>query len=161
MFQKICNILSSIIIVILLVIAAILLIPPLLGYESMAVLSGSMEPEIAVGEIVFAKEVEVSELEVGDIVTYSMGGTTRVTHRIVEIHKENQEIITKGDANENVDGSPVPYSNIIGQVMFHVPFLGFISIYLRTPLGIAALCGVLFVMILLIFLPEIIGRKKE
>ena len=68
--------------------AAALVVPPLLGYQSMAVLSGSMEPKIGVGAIVYAKEVDVAELETDDIITYRLTGNTMVTHRIVEIDSE-------------------------------------------------------------------------
>jgi len=51
--------------------------------------------------------------------------------------------------------NPVAYSSIVGKVDFHMPYLGYISIYAKTPLGIIAICGILIVMILLIFLPEI------
>ena len=47
----------------LVVIAALLLVPKLLGYTQYAVISGSMEPNIPVGSIVYDKEVEPEELE--------------------------------------------------------------------------------------------------
>ena len=161
MLQKICNFLSAVIMIILLAIAGILLLPSLIGYESMAVLSGSMEPNIGVGSVVFAKEVDAEKLEVGDVITFSLSGNTRVTHRIVEIDANRKCVITKGDANEVVDGNPVPFDKIIGRVNFHVPLLGYVSIYIKTPIGIAAICGVLFVMIVLNFLPDIINGDKE
>lgn len=123
MFQKICNVLSGIILAVLVLIAAALLVPNLLGYKSLAVLSGSMEPEIPVGSIVYAKGVDAGELAVGDVITYRLNGDTLVTHRIEEIDPESQEIITKGDANENSDGAPVSFSSIVGRVAFHLPFL--------------------------------------
>ena len=43
----------------------------------------------------------------------------------------------------------------------HVPYLGYISIYIRTPLGIAAACGVLIVVVLLTFLPEVFKKEEE
>lgn len=161
MFRKICNFLIGLLIVFLLVIAGILILPKLLGYQSLAVLSGSMEPEISVGSIVFIKEADSSQLEKGDVITYRLSGDTRVTHRIAEIHKEDQTVITKGDANENVDGSPVPFQNVEGKVQFHVPYLGYISIYIKTPVGIAVGCGILILIILLNFLPDILCGEEN
>ena len=61
MVKKICNILSTIVLVVLLAAAAVILVPMLLGYKEMAVLSGSMEPTIPVGSLVYVKPVEASE----------------------------------------------------------------------------------------------------
>lgn len=161
MLRKICNILSTFLLVCLAVAAALLLLPRILGFETLAVLSGSMEPEISVGEIVYVRDVEPEELEAGDILTYRIGGNTMVTHRIVEADKVNKLFITKGDANEATDSSPVTYDQVVGKVYFHVPCLGYISIYMRTSLGIAAICGVVFVMLILNLLPELFCKEKK
>ena len=156
MLRKICNLLSTLIIVVLAILAALLIFPSLLGYKSLAVLSGSMEPKYPVGSIVYAKEINPEELKIGDVVSYSIGGETLVTHRVFDILSEEQQIITKGDANDTEDMNPVAYASIVGKVDFHVPYLGYISIYAKTPIGIIAICGVLIAMILLIFLPEVL-----
>lgn len=161
MLRKICGILSGILLAVLAVIAALLIVPGLIGYESMAVISGSMEPGIPVGSIVYAKEADPDTLEVGDVITYQINEDTRVTHRIESVDRETQTFVTKGDANAQADNSPVSYSNVVGRVDFHVPYLGYISIYAKTPVGIGAVCGVLVVLILLTFLPEIFESEEE
>lgn len=161
MFRKICNVLSTIIFAVLFAVAGLLVVPNVLGFQSFVVLSGSMMPEIQVGEIVYAKEVATSELEVGDVITYHLTGSTMVTHRIVGINENEQMVITKGDANDTVDGTPVTFSNIKGRVGFHVPYLGYISIYIKTPIGILAICGIVMLLLLLNFLPDALEREKE
>ena len=161
MLKKICNTLFTIMVVALALTAAALVVPPLLGYQSMAVLSGSMEPKIGVGAIVYAKEVDVAELETDDIITYRLTGNTMVTHRIVEIDSEQKCFITKGDANDVVDTSPVTYEQVVGRVDFHLPLLGYVSMYIKTPLGIAAACGILFIAVLLCFLPDIFSKEDK
>ena len=161
MLKKICSFFSTILMLLLVVIAALLLVPKLFGYTQYAVISGSMEPNIPVGSIVYDKEVEPEELEIGDVITYRLSGDTLVTHRIVAIDEASQSVQTKGDANEAEDGAPVPYSEIVGLKAFHVPLLGYISIYGKTPLGIAAVCGVLVLLILLNFLPDILSEEEE
>lgn len=164
MFRKICSILTTIIILVLAILAIVLIAPRFMGYQTLAVLSGSMEPEIPVGSIVFTKQADASQLTAGDVVTYRLGGDTMVTHRVVENDTEAGQLIMQGDANEAVDASPVLYSNVVGKVALHLPLLGYLSIYIKTPLGIAVICGVLIVLILLTFLPEILSpdeKKKE
>ncbi len=161
MLQKICNFLLGIVILVLVVLSSILIIPRVLGYKSFAVLSGSMTPEISVGSIVFAKETPFEDFKVGDIVTYRLSDEMMVTHRVAEIDTSKQEFVTKGDANNAVDAEPVVFSRVVGRVAFHVPYLGYMSIYIKTPIGIAAICGVLFVLILLFFLPEVFKKEDK
>lgn len=161
MLKKICGFLSTILLIVLFALAVLLIGPSLLGMKSFAVLSGSMEPKIPVGSIVFVDEVEPATLQMGDVITYNLSGSTMVTHRVVDVDIENQSIITKGDANEVEDGAPVSFSQVVGKMKMHVPYLGYISIYIRTPLGIAAACGVLIVVVLLTFLPEVFKKEEE
>lgn len=161
MLKKICGFLSGIILIVLALLAGILIIPKLMGYEEMAVLTGSMEPEYPVGSLIYVKETEPENLQVGDVITYRLSGDTVVTHRIVEIDTEGQTVTTKGDANETNDGQPIPYASIVGKAEFKVPYLGFISMNIKTPKGILVICGVLVVIILLTFIPEIFSNEEE
>jgi hypothetical protein len=42
---------------------------------------------------------------------------------------------TKGDANPLPEPFPVPARNVEAKVIYHVPVLGFIAIFLKTPAG--------------------------
>lgn len=161
MLRKICDILSALLMLLLAVLAVILIAPQLLGCKTLAVLSGSMEPEIPVGSVVIVKKEEPSALQIGDIATYRMNDNTMVTHRVLENHTEEQYLIFKGDANDVPDANPISYSDVEGSVFLHFPWIGYISIYIKTPLGIAAVCGVVFVMVLLVFLPSIFEPENE
>lgn len=160
-FQKVCNLLSTLILIVFAVIAAILILPVVFGCKSMAVVSGSMEPNIPVGSIVIVREADGDELAVGDVITYAMSGNTMVTHRITAIDRDARCVTTKGDANEVSDGNPVAFSDIVGKELFHVPFLGYLTIYIKTPLGIVGVCGVMIVLILLNFLPSVFEKDEE
>lgn len=160
MVKKICSILTDIVLVLLAILAGLMIVPNLLGYESMAVISGSMEPTIPVGSIIYAKECDGDQLVVGDVITYQMG-SSRVTHRIEEIDYDTKEIITKGDANNTVDVNPVTFENVVGKVAFHLPLIGYISVYAFTPLGIAGVCGIAFVLILLHMIPEFFKKEEK
>lgn len=161
MLQKICSLLSTLLLITLLLAAGVLILPPLAGCKNMAVLSGSMEPDIGVGAMVVARPVDEASLEVGDVITYKLTGNTLVTHRIIEMDTEKKQVITKGDANEVADGAPVAFDRIVGKVLFHVPLLGYVSVYIKTPLGIAGICGALIVIIILSFLPDIMKKEEK
>ena len=98
----------------------LLLILRLQGIHPYIVLSGSMEPEIPAGGVVFT-DTGKKDPSVGQIITYRMGDQT-VTHRI--IRKKEDTYITKGDANKREDLAPVSASQITGTVLFSLPYLG-------------------------------------
>ena len=156
MIKKICSVLSMVVFLGLLVIAGFLFVPKMLGYDEYAVLSGSMEPGI-----VYDKNFAASEAREGAVVTYQLPAGTLVTHRIISVDKEEQTVVTQGDANNIADAAPVAWQQIIGVYAFHIPYLGYISIYAKTPLGIAVVCGVLIVLILLNFIPDILEEDKK
>ena len=157
MVKKICNILSTVVLVVLLAAAAIIFVPMLLGYKEMAVLSGSMEPAIPVGSLIYVKPVEATELQVGDVCTYYLtDGETFVTHRVISINPDNQTLVTQGDANDVSDGD-IQFSQVYGKADFHLPYLGIAIQNIRTPVGIMTICGVL----MLIIIPAIIDAAEE
>mgnify|MGYP002853767208 CR=1 FL=1 len=160
-FGWICRVISMVVILGLVVLAGLLLIPRAMGYTSYAVLSGSMVPTLPVGALVYDKEVDSESLAVGDMVTFTLSDDTIVTHRITAIDTESETVTTKGDANETEDGSPVAFSSIRGKVAFVIPYLGYVTIYAKTPLGIAAVCGVLAVLILTLYLPDALKPEKK
>ncbi|WP_051552154.1 signal peptidase I [Nocardioides sp. URHA0020] len=92
------------------VVAGILVLPTLLGMQRYVIVSGSMEPTISVGSVVYDEVVPVGELEVGDIITFvppaEYGIDDPVTHRIVEIGTTDdgeRTFRTRGDANAAED----------------------------------------------------------
>ena len=74
--------------------------PKIFGYSYAVVISGSMEPEIQVKDIVYVKEQD--SYAVGDVITYEKYGAF-ITHRIIDI--VDGEYITKGDKNVSVKNS--------------------------------------------------------
>lgn len=107
------------------------------------IISGSMEPNIHVYDVIVATEVkDLSQIKVGDIITFistwdlNYGAT--VTHRVVSVSKtENGEFqfTTQGDANKSADGAFVTGANLVGKVMFRIPQLGRVQFFLATKMG--------------------------
>lgn len=96
------------------------------------IVSGSMVPEINIGDVIIVKETEAGKLEEGDILLYQMA-EIKVAHRIMEKNQENGQItfITKGDANDDIDIEPVYPGQVLGEVIYVVPKAGWVSIAMR------------------------------
>ena len=143
-----CNVIGTLLIMLVIATSLPLAIPRLLGYEAYNVVSGSMEPALPVGSVIYVEAVDPETVNTNDIIAFYSNGTV-VTHRVVENHYFYDEIITKGDANEKEDINPVPYDQFIGRVKWHLPFLGnYLMIYsnpiTKVYLMILAFCGVMF-----------------
>lgn len=112
--------------------------PQLVGADhSLVVQSGSMEPAIKTGAVVFITQAPPEEVAIGDVITYSDDGGNLVTHRVVDKISSTTSFrwITKGDANEDPDAEPVYHPDYVGTVMFHIPLIGYIISFSQTRLG--------------------------
>jgi signal peptidase len=132
-------------------------IPTILGYKVLSVLSGSMEPTIGTGDVIVAKPYAGEPIKEGDIVTFRAVDqqtgkeSILITHRVVGIVAVNGKpaaYVTKGDANDSKDLTPISVSQVFATYRWRVPFLGYISAFIRTPVGILLLLilpGLLFI----------------
>lgn len=108
----------------------------IIGYRSYTVLSGSMEPEFYPGDIAITKHKNKTEIKVNEIVTYRDNDGVIITHRIIE--ETSEGYITKGDNNNVEDADILTKENIIGEVKFSIPKVGYIMNFLSKPMVIAA-----------------------
>lgn len=159
MFFK--KLISGLFIAFFLAVIALLLISsfniPGVPLDARVVQSGSMEPAIRTGSVVF---IVPSELYTeGDVITFRREESSLdapVTHRIISVQVVGGEYLyrTKGDNNEIEDTNPVRESEVLGKVRFNIPFIGYALEAARTPWGFAVL---IIVPALLIIFEE--GKK--
>ena len=160
--KKIWNIVSTALVLLIVLLAVFLMGSRLIGYRCFTVISGSMEPVYKVGDLLYVKEVDVNTIKVGDPITFILNEDLVVaTHRVVRVDTEKQHFYTKGDANDVEDGKPVHFNNVIGVPQFAVPKLGYVSDFVQHPPGMYITIGVGILLILLVFLPDMIGKKKK
>ena len=126
-------------------------LPMPFGYGFSVVLSGSMEPELSVNDLIVVRASD--SYAVGDVVVYQSKGEL-IVHRVVELN--GQEVVTKGDANNAAD-APIAYEQLKGKVVGRVPEVGVVIQALKTPVGF---CTVLLLAILLLWLPGRARRKE-
>ena len=158
--KKALDIITTTLLILVIAFAFLLVGVKLFGLEPYTVISGSMEPEYHVGSLIYVKKTSVDELEVNMPITYTMKGGTVVTHRIIEIITDEDtgavKYVTKGDANNDADGTPVTFDRIIGRPVMHVPVLGYISHFVQNPPGIYITILAIAALILLTFMPDIV-----
>lgn len=126
----------------------VLTLPKIAGIQPYVVLSGSMEPEIPTGGVVFTN-TNFRDPEKGDIITYEVSDGSLVTHRVI---KAGEEIVTQGDANVMAD-PPIKEDQVIGTVVFWLPYLGY-------ALDFANHRGFLLILAALIILSVVLDTKS-
>ncbi len=122
-----------------LVIGVILIIWFSLGIfpiKPIGIASGSMQPEISVGDLVIVKKCNANEIKVNDIIEFAKNDFS-VIHRVVDIYQENGEfiIITKGDNNDKEDSDPVKEEQLEGKVIVKIKYLALPTIWLENLSG--------------------------
>lgn len=155
--SKIWNAVSITAVTLLVVLALLLLVPRAMGIRSFSILSGSMTPTYGVGSLVYVKPEAAAEYQPGDPITFMADEDTVVTHRITQVvpDEEDPTLVryqTKGDANADVDGTLVHPQNVLGKVVFNIPYLGYLLTWLMQPPGLYIAIIVLVVGIALNFL---------
>jgi signal peptidase len=138
--SKVADHLGLTIAILLMTAAVLTFVATRCGWRVDAVLSGSMEPGLEEGSIAITRPVPAEEIGTGDIVTFRspMSGLP-IAHRVVAT-ENGSSFRTKGDANECADPLAVPAQDIIGKVCFHIPFLGYVATFVKTPFGIMLAC---------------------
>ena len=138
-------------------------VPSFFGWKPFIVLSGSMETQIMTGDIAVVKEINTDELKENDIIAFKDNEGIVITHRIVEIIKEDDgktKYKTKGDNNNIEDDGYVYPEQVEGIYKFRVGKLGNLALFIQTPVGMVVCISIPLIMLLLIQWADSEKEKK-
>lgn len=157
-----CNIAGTLILLVIVLTCLPVTLPRFMGYEVYHVVSGSMEPGIPVGSIVYVEAVEPQDVQTGDVIAFYRGNSV-VVHRVVSNDLPQEEFATKGDANEEEDLDAVSYHSLIGRVAYHYPKLGRIMFFYTSLSGkICVICFAAFGVVLNLLAGQLrSGQRKK
>lgn len=104
----------------------------------LGIASGSMSPEIGIGDAVLVKKVNLdSDISKGDVIVYEHNDLN-IVHRVIikEIGTDGKITYrTKGDANNSEDKIDLNIEDIKGKVLVKIPFIGYPSIWFSELIG--------------------------
>ena len=129
-------------------------LPTILGFTGVTVVSGSMKPQINVGDYVIIKRAKKEKIQKGTIITFKQNSVL-VTHRVERVVSDGI-YSTKGDANNTVDSEFVKFEDVVGTSTLVVPKLGNVLLWLRTLPGVIS---ILITILLFILWPT--NKKRE
>jgi signal peptidase len=117
------------------------------AYRTITILSGSMVPTYAPGDVIVSTPIHASDVRVGDVITFHapIAGSPIVSHRVVQVvHGGAHPVLrTKGDANPSADPWTARVTEpIVWRQRGVIPHLGSVIHALRAPaLGHGLLYG--------------------
>lgn len=129
-----CSLIGTLMLLIVIALAVPLTVPGYLGYQVYNVVSGSMEPSIPIGSVIYVKTVDPVDITKGDVIAFQSGDSV-IMHRVVDNKIVEGTFVTKGDANEAEDMNEVPYTSLIGLVVRHIPVMGQLLILFGSTFG--------------------------
>ena len=162
------KILYQILVIICLIVAAVIILQKvtasnksIAGYRIFRVITGSMEPEYDIGQVVISKEVDPNSIKVGDDIvylgTYGEYSGKIIMHSVVGIDKEangNLNFHARGLHSSSVEDPQIKDSQIYGVVKFKSKIL---TVLYKLATNIYSL----FVIVLVLALNVFIAFRKS
>lgn len=138
------------------------------------VISGSMEPTIHKGDLLFVMGTDAENIKngteedkKGDVIVFNapwIGAPQEpIVHRVVNKYQVGDiwYFETKGDANSFPDPYPVPESNIIGVVIGGIPYIGWVKIFLTDSGLLIPLLVLISALLIISIVRDIIKGEDE
>ena len=140
-----------------------LTVPRFFGVRIYSVISGSMEPAIPTGSLLYITEAQPEEIEEEEVIAFYgvKDAASIITHRVIENRVVMGEFITKGDANQTQDMNPVPYDNFIGKVAYTIPKAGKAAELFTSLEGKILAAGVIAAAVLLQVVAALIEKFRK
>ena len=141
--KRAANVLGIVLLIALVAPFAAYAAPEVVGAdESFVVLTASMTPAIAPGDVVIVADRDPTAIAEGDVITFVRGTSdVPVTHRVIDVVDDGGALAfeTMGDANEGPDPGLVPAGSLVGVVTLTIPWIGYVIQFAGTRVGFVTL----------------------
>lgn len=140
------------------------------------VVSGSMEPNLYRGDLLFLRGIDAENIQngtiegkEGDIIVFDARGlgwyhapTDPIVHRVIDKKYDNGWFfLTKGDANANPDIVWIPETRIFGVVTGRIPYIGWVKIILTESNLLIPLLVIVSVLLVGSVIWDIVKKDKD
>lgn len=135
---------------------------PLFKLNPLSVNNNRMEPVYNEGTLVVTYEVETDKIHTNDIVTYTTKEKPYLydTGRVVAKDIEQRSFEVKGDNQKQEQKQAISFVNVIGKVLFGVPFAGYVNTFLSNTTGRIISAAVIIGLLVMPYLLKIFIEDK-
>ena len=147
------------------------------NYPMVVVVSGSMEPTLLKGDLLFLQGKDPAQIQngtivgkEGDIIVFDAVGLPGwinppidpIVHRVVDKWYDGGWFFrTKGDANPTIDDAPIPYNRILGVVAGRIPYIGWLKILLTDSGLLIPLLVIVSALLIISIIWDIVKRDQD
>ncbi|MHA1932008.1 MAG: signal peptidase I [Promethearchaeota archaeon] len=141
------------------------------------VVSGSMEPNLHKGDLLFLRGINAENIrngtiegKEGDIIVFDAQGlpgwfhapADPIVHRVVDKKYDNGWFfLTKGDANPSPDAAWVPETRIFGVVVGRIPYIGWVKIVLTESNLLIPLLVIVSILLVASVIWDIVKKDED
>ena len=139
------------------------------------VISGSMEPSIHTGDLLFVAGIDPDDIKNGtaedkdgDVIVFDARGLWStapqepIVHRVIDKYQigDTWYFRTKGDANSMPDATPIPESRVIGVVIGGIPYIGWVKIFLTESGLLIPLLVVISALLIISIVLDVVKEQR-
>ena len=119
--------------------------PSIFGKKAFVIISGSMIPEIQIGDVVIVKDTET--VNINDVIAFRKDSSV-IVHRLVNKMNVKGTIMyqTKGDNNNIADSELVAPKDVEGVMIGKIPFIGKIIMWIYNNLSVFIVIVILLIV---------------
>ena len=134
-------------------------------YACVYVMTESMEPAIPARSYIAVRRVEVSKIQVGDVIVFRSDDPairdSLNTHRVREIIGDHEEFVTRGDHNLADDRYPARADRVVALYSHNLPYLTAISQFFLSAGGLLATLAGILLLCLGMYLPDVLRAARR
>ena len=135
-------------------------IPSILNHKIFMIGKDYMDETLNDGDLIFTKNIEPTEIKVGDIIAFRNSNNLVTVHEVLEIDntKNNEKFITKTAENEVQFNKYVNFSRLEGILVYKIPMLGKIILFIINPI---VLFSIILIILIVGFVLYKLAKKQE
>ncbi|MGB9741341.1 MAG: signal peptidase I [Candidatus Bathyarchaeia archaeon] len=120
-----------------------------------------------VGDLIIVRKVDPADINAkpypyGDIIVFHRGNDL-IVHRAIDETVINGKIYftTKGDGNDYPDAQKVSQDDVVGRVIFRIPWLGHVALLMRSSFATFIIIAIIILLVLELIIPVIVGEEGK
>lgn len=158
--SKFLKVIVNLFLVCAILVGAAILVPPLMGISTTVIDSSSMDTNLPVGSVTYARDVDVTDIATGDKLIYESDARTYV-YVVEEADAGSGRFLVQDTRNASGQPEEITLRNVASEVVITVPFIGYVMMAMHSMEGLIIIGLVVLFIIILFILSELWKKPEE